>query len=172
MTGCLKQNKRQQLTLFVPEIFSTEIEQCRKKYNPEQFQLIKAHITLCREDEIEPIEMVKANLDSLIFNSFVLKLGNPILFSGNKGVLIPIVGNDEEFKNLRKRVLNNITESPKDQKPHITIMHPRNSICTEFIFKEINTLKFPDKIRFSKISLIEQALGEPWNILKEYELIN
>jgi hypothetical protein len=43
--------KRRQLTLFVPRHAVQEVERIRQKYNPEQYALIEAHITLCREDE-------------------------------------------------------------------------------------------------------------------------
>lgn len=32
------------------------LKNIRTQYNPTQFNLISAHITLCREDEIESIE--------------------------------------------------------------------------------------------------------------------
>lgn len=168
----LGKNKRRQLTLFLSESESFEIENCRKKFNFEQYKIIKCHITLCREDEIEQIEKVKFNLENLNFNSFDLEFGKPIRFSNGKGVLIPVNDNNVEFQNLRKEILNGIIKVPKNQKPHITIMHPRNSNCTDEIFETINNLKFPNKLKFSEISLIEQTLGENWNILEQYNLKN
>lgn len=170
MTEQLKKNKRRQLTLFLSEIDSSEIEKCREKYNLEQFKLIKAHITLCREDEIEQLEKIKANLNKICFKSFDLEFGKPILFSENKGVLIPVVRNEVVFQNLRVEILNGIIKLPRSQKPHITLMHPRNSTCNNEIFETIVNLKLPTKLRFSKISLIEQTFGRSWEILEEYKL--
>lgn len=172
MTEKLKKTKRRQLTLFLSESSSSEIEKCREKYNLEQFKLINAHITLCREDEIEQLERINDNLNKLCFNSFDLEIGKPIRFSDYKGVLIPIIGNEVIFQNLRAEVLNGIIEFPRNQKPHITIMHPRNSSCTDEIFETINNLKLPNKLKFNKISLIEQTFGESWAVLQEYKLKN
>ena len=158
------------MTLFLPESDSSGIEKCREKFNIEQFKLIRSHITLCREHEIDQLEKVKHNLENLRFNSFDLELGRPIRFSGDKGVLIPVIGNDELFQNIRTHILSGIIETLENHRPHITIMHPRNSTCTGEIFDKIRNLTFPTKLRFDKISLIEQTLGEKWNVLEEYKL--
>jgi len=164
--------KRRQLTLFLPESNSSDIEKCRAKFNIEQFKIIRAHITLCREHEIDQLEKVKHYLENLNFTSFYLELGKPIRFSGDKGVLISVFGNDELFQKLRTHILSGIIEYPETHEPHITIMHPRNSTCTDEIFDTILNLTFPTKLRFDKISLIEQTLGEKWNVLEEYKLEN
>ena len=57
--------KRLQLTLFIDEDKSEMIEKIRKEFNPLQFELIKSHVTLCREDELDPIEQVIQNLEKL-----------------------------------------------------------------------------------------------------------
>jgi len=48
--------------------------------------------TLCRDDEIEQLEKVKANLKKLNFCSSILEFGKPIRFSNGKGVIIPASG--------------------------------------------------------------------------------
>lgn len=73
----LGKNKRRQLTLFLLESESFEIENCRKKFNFEQYKIIKGHITLCREDEIEQIDKIRANIGNLNFDSFDLEFGKP-----------------------------------------------------------------------------------------------
>ena len=57
---------RKQLTLFL-ENSNEIIEDLRAKYNHEQFNLISAHITLCREDEIEQIEKIIDRMKSIQF---------------------------------------------------------------------------------------------------------
>jgi 2'-5' RNA ligase len=161
---------RKQLTLFLNEPENQEIETIRKTFNPEQYNLIKSHITLCREDEIEAIEKVRANLEQLNFNSFSIDFGRIVRFSDEKGVLIPAIGNCEAFHQLREKILAGIIEKPRMHEPHITLMHPRNSTCTEEIFKEVAAFKLPDTILFNKISLIEQTVGEPWQVLAEWPL--
>lgn len=58
--------RRRQLTLFVDEKQSVTIESIRQKFNPQQYRLIKAHVTLCREDEIESIDTVLYNLTNQV----------------------------------------------------------------------------------------------------------
>jgi 2'-5' RNA ligase len=81
MTKKLRVNIRRQVTLFISENDYSEIEKCRKKFNSKQYRLIKYHITLCREDEIEEFEKIAENLKKINFKSFVLNFGKPIQFS-------------------------------------------------------------------------------------------
>ena len=59
---------RQQLTLFLKDKQEI-IEEIRATYNPKQHDLIAAHITLCREEELENIESILKNLGSIKFES-------------------------------------------------------------------------------------------------------
>ena len=72
MKDKLKKIKRRQLTLFLSESCSSEIEKCRERFNLEQFKLIKAHITLCREDEIEQL---KQSAVDVFWRVFVARYG-------------------------------------------------------------------------------------------------
>ena len=162
--------KRQQLTLFIEENESMEIEKIRRKFNPEQFELIKSHVTLCREDEIEQLEKVLLNLEQLDFGFITVDFGDAIRFSNGKGVLIPAIGDNEPFQKLREKILQGIVETPRRHEPHITLMHPRNSTCTDGVFEEIEQCNFPKKIKFRTITLIEQEIGMKWNVLQEFKL--
>lgn len=161
---------RRQLTLFIPADQSIIIEDIRRKYNPEQYQLIKSHITLCREDELRDITLIKQNLASQIFKGIVLSLESAKRFSEGKGVLIPVIDNNGEFQSLRREILKEVIDNPRLHEPHITLMHPRNSTCTDDIFEEIRKKQLPSVIRFDTISLIEQSNGGAWKILDEYAL--
>ena len=141
----MNKGRRIQLTLFVDEKQSAAIERIRQKFNPLQYRLIRAHVTLCREDEIESIEKVLHNLLP----------ANDILHS---------------FRTLRSQVLYGIIEAPRNHEPHITLMHPRNSICTDDIFQQIIKINLPTIITFGKVSLIEQVEIEPWKIIQEFDL--
>jgi 2'-5' RNA ligase superfamily len=163
-------NRRIQLTLFIPENDAKTIESVRKEYNPLQYELIKTHITLCREDELEQIEKVILNLENLHQNSIDIHFRAVVRFYNTKGLMLPSMGNNESFKTLREKILTGIIHTPRNHDPHITLMHPRNSICTDEIFKEVKDYNFPNKITFNKISLIEQEMGMPWKIIKEFEL--
>ena len=164
--------KRIQLTLFIDENALGQIEKIRQEFNPEQYALIKAHATLCREDELTQIEDVILNLAKCEMNSVTINFGDITRFSDGKGVLIPAIGENEQFQNLRKTILKGIIEKPRNHQPHITLMHPRNSNCTDSIFNKIEKMELPSKITFKKISLIEQKNGKEWAVLREFEFKN
>lgn len=161
--------KRIQLTLFIPEKDSGEIDRIREAFNPEQYKLIQSHVTLCREDELGNLEKVMLNLERLNFDPVVIHFGPPIRFSDGKGVLIPATGANESFHRLREKVLDGIVEKPRLHEPHITLMHPRNARCTDEIFEQIKKRSCPAEITFRKITLIEQVLGREWMVLNEYK---
>ena len=73
-------------------------------------------------------------------------------------------------KALRSQILHGIIETPRNHEPHITLMHPRNSTCTDDIFQQISKVILPAVITFEKISLIEQIGQEPWKIIQEFDL--
>ncbi|MCC6414034.1 MAG: 2'-5' RNA ligase family protein [Saprospiraceae bacterium] len=159
---------RLQLTLFADEIVSENIEFIRRTFNPEQHALIGAHVTLCREDELEPLEKVMANLEALEFAPITIHFGKPVRFSDEKGVLLPAIGNNTPFFILRELVLNGVVETPRKHEPHLTLIHPRNATCTDAIFEKIQKIDLPESLTFTKISLIEQEMGEKWQVLKEF----
>ena len=163
-------HQRIQLTLFVDEKQSAAIERIRQKFNPLQYRLIRAHVTLCREDEIEPIEAVLYNLTQQALPKISISFGKAIRFSDDNGVLLPANDNLHSFRTLRSQVLHGIIEAPRNHEPHITLMHPRNSTCTDDIFQQISKVILPAVITFEKISLIEQIDQEPWKIIQEFDL--
>lgn len=161
---------RKQLTLFISE-YSKNIEKIRAKYNPEQFNLISAHVTLCRGDEIEPIEKVIKQIKSITLEKPVrIEFDNIERFSDGKGVLMSAKKKNPEFIKLRKSVLG-LSELVKEQLPHVTLMHPRNSTCNTKIFKEIKNNVFPTELHFDTISLIEQKNDGKWDILQEFKIV-
>jgi 2'-5' RNA ligase len=161
-------NIRQQLTLFVPTNKSQQIEKCRSTFNWERYKLIKSHITLCRDEELEELAKIKENLKNLAFNPIVLALGKPVRFAAGKGVLLPIISGHTALHNLRIAILNGVIANPKKHEPHITLLHPRNATCTNEIYTEILNIDFPEEIVFTNVSLIEQLNGGPWKILETY----
>jgi 2'-5' RNA ligase len=162
--------KRQQLTLFIEKKDSEIIESVRQKYNPIQFSLIKSHIALCREDELLDLGRLVQNLENLNSTNLSINFGNVHRFSEGKGVLIPTCGDQQEIYNLRKQILTGIIAAPRIIDAHITLMHPRNSKCTDTIFEQIKKENFPKQIIFKKISLIEQELNKPWSILQDFKI--
>ena len=144
---------RQQLTLFLKDKQEI-IEQIRATYNPRQHNLIAAHFTLGREDEIENIESILDNVRAIRFkNPIKIELEHVERFSDSKGVWIPIKFPNPDFDSLRIAILGKASHSPL---AHIPLMHPRNSICTDDIFKEIDTYILPKTLCFDEITPIEQ----------------
>ncbi len=164
-------NIRRQLTLFVCEKDAITIEQIRQKFNPLQFKLIKSHVTLCREDEIENLEQVIENFLFSTHTEIVIEFGKVIRFDNGKGLLLSANTDSEEFQELRKQILIGQTSSKK-QEPHITLMHPRNSICTDDIFEQVAKMSLPKKIKFDCVSLIEQKDGGKWSTIQKFKLKN
>jgi len=161
---------RRQLTLFVNKDDAATIEAIRSKYNPKQRELINCHVTLCREDEIENIDGVLHNLAKLNEKPLIIHFGRVTRFNDGKGVLIPATNENEAFHELRKQVLKRLNDNPGRHEPHITLMHPRNSTCTDKIFEEIEQVNLPSQLIFNSISLIEQVDGGQWKILKTFKI--
>lgn len=166
----MKKNTRRQLTLFVDKSDASEIESIRKKFNPGQYQLIDSHVTLCREDEIENIAIILENLQQLDTPKITIQFGHVIRFDNGNGVLLPASGENEQYHQLRSKILEGSGVSIKQHQPHITLMHPRNSNCTGEVFKEIQNANLPASLSFETISLIEQVDGRRWQIVKQYKL--
>jgi 2'-5' RNA ligase len=163
-------NIRRQLTLFVNRKDAETIEQVRKEFNPIQFALIKSHVTLCREDEIENLDLVLLNLLSLAHPEIIIEFGKAARFDHDKGLLLPVTSGTDQFQELRKKVLVGLCDNPRKQDPHITLMHPRNSTCTDNIFDKIEKVSLPSRLIFKRISLIEQEDGKQWRTLQDFDL--
>ena len=160
---------RKQLTLFVNPKDAVQIEAIRAEYNSVQYELIPAHVTLCREDEIEPIAETIKRIQSISLEKPIeIAFKKVERFSNGKGVFMPCVEEYLAFTNLRRAVLGQ-SILQKHQEPHITLMHPRNSTCTDALFTQIAAKTLPTKLTFSTISLIEQKNGGVWKILQEFE---
>lgn len=168
----MSSNIRRQLTLFVEPEEAITIEQIRQEFNPRQFEIINAHVTLCREDEIENLDQVLSNLGLLTQTqqNFSIEFGKVERFDNGKGLFLPAINDNNEFDDLRKQVLFGLNDNPRSQKPHITLMHPRNSTCTDKIFKQVEEISLPSKLEFRQVSLIEQENGGKWKIIKKFDL--
>ncbi|MEO7523885.1 MAG: 2'-5' RNA ligase family protein [Ferruginibacter sp.] len=163
---------RTQLTLFVEENKSEAIERIREKFNPEQYALIKSHVTICREHELEQIEKIISGLIKLRHSPITINFGKVIRFSNGAGVLLPAAGDNKEYHSLRQIILQPVIQNIQEASPHITLMHPGNSFCTNNLYQELENIRFPVRLQFRKISLIEQEAGKKWQIVREFELTN
>lgn len=163
-------NIRRQLTLFVDKKYASEIESIRRKFNPRQQQLIDSHVTLCREDEIGNIDKVLDNLQNLDKSTITIQFGQATKFDNNKGVLLPAFGDNELFHQLREKILIALNMPVRRHEPHITLMHPRNSNCTDETFEEIQSVNLPTSLKFDTVSLIEQIDEGQWQIVNRFNL--
>jgi 2'-5' RNA ligase len=159
---------RKQLSMYVPSDVAKAIEGVRKVVDPIQSSLIPAHITLCREDELYDLSKLKDRLSNIAVKPLTLSFGKPEVFSGH-GLLLNCVEGEEEFRFLREYLL--ISKNIRNQKPHITLAHPRNPKSIGNLLS--NTLKLAEiiKITFPTIYLIEQEGDGPWQVLERYELL-
>ncbi len=137
-----------------------EIVALRREFNPVQAQLIPAHVTLCREDEVDDWEAIALRIVTLRPVAVTLHFGGPVR-EGNL-VLLPTVGSTESFDQLRCDLLSVQSTAPRKHAPHITLIHPRNGVCTDAIFEEIAARIEPFTATFREISLIEQCDGGVW----------
>ena len=161
---------RTQLTLFLEH--ADDIERVRATFNPQQHALIACHVTLCREDEIEPQwEKVLYNLENLSAAPVTVQLGAPIRFDDGRGVMLPAEGDNAAFRQLRAAVLRGAIDAPRRHQPHITLLHPRNATCTDDVFEQIGQYQFPRSVVFRHISWIRQLESSaPWEVLRRFEL--
>lgn len=164
------QHSRLQMTLFVDE-GREFFESVRIRYNPVQQALIAAHITLCREDELLFLPKVVDNIRGLRPQPLTVTLGPPERFAEGRGLFLPGVGKNDGFHQLRMELLKGVMVNPRYQHPHITLIHPRNGLCTTAIFEELKQYTFPAKLQFQRISLICQQGEQAWQLLEEFHLV-
>ena len=160
---------RRQLTLFVDEYDAGIIEQIRMEYNPVQYGLIKSHVTLCREEELEQADKILEQLPQLDHGPVMINFGPIERFSGGKGLWLPGTGDNEQFHSLRKHILQG-EDDVKRTVPHITLIHPRNADCTDTIFETIKKTDLPQQLLFNNISLVEQENEVGWKTISVFKL--
>ncbi|MBE9103237.1 2'-5' RNA ligase family protein [Vacuolonema iberomarrocanum] len=157
-------NIRRQLSLFLPEPERSQLDVIRQKYDPKQQAIIPAHVTLCRDEELEPWAALEERLVSLKSIEITFVLGAPTLIEAG-GVLVPMANSSTAFDDLRHRLLG---DRCTRQIPHITLLHPRHAAGKEHAYEAISHEVLPTSVTLTEISLIEQVNGGIWNILSRY----
>ena len=150
---------RRQITLYVPHAERARIEQLRERYNPIQFSLINAHVTLCRDEEVCDWPNLLTRAQQIHAIDISLEFGSPI--KEGDLVYLPVAGTTDDFDNLRIRLL----EDPncRIQEPHITIVHPRNGTCNGEQFEKIcEVFSANFTIPFRSFTFIQKHGAEPW----------
>lgn len=158
---------RKQLSMYVPPDGARDIEAVRRLVDPVQSSLIPAHVTLCREDELGDIASVRARLRSVPFEPLALRFGKLVAFSGH-GLLLECVRGEGRFRALREYLLG--SSRVREQKPHITLAHPRNPKSSGNSLSNTSTLPEVIEVTFPSVYLVEQEGGRPWRLLEKYEL--
>ena len=160
---------RTQLSLYVPEDVRAPIEAVRALLDPVQAELIPAHVTLCREDELLNLDpnSLKLKLNAAQAISFTLTFGAPERFHEH-GVLLPCVAGEAEFQALRRWLLGEA--HGKHQVPHMTLAHPRNPKTSTNTMENASKLPGGLAVTFTTVSRIHQVGSTEWRLLETYKL--
>jgi hypothetical protein len=150
---------RRQLTLFVPNGAAPAIDAVRQRVDPVQFGLIAAHVTLCREDEIEGLDIAELRTRLAHVPPLTLVFGAPTPFAGH-GMLLPCIEGAPAFHELRVIVLG--TSGIRAHEAHITLAHPRNPLAPDNVAATYRSLSATIAITFAEVALIEQRDAQPW----------
>ena len=160
---------RIQLSLYVPEPVATSLESVRRTLDPVQSSLIPAHVTLCREDELAPMEngTLLSRLADIPMESVTLHFGKPEPFHEH-GILLPCIAGDNEFIALREHILG--SRFIRRQSPHITLAHPRNPKAEGNCLANARVLPERISVTFTRINFIEQTGITPWRVLDTFSI--
>jgi len=151
--------KRRQASMFLTDQF--QIEALRSRYNPVQARLIPAHVTLCREDEVTDWDVFRTSVDSLCPIEITLTFGIPV--REDNFVYLPVQKGLGDLQEFRRTVLR---KEARDLSPHLTLIHPRNGVCTDQIFADISATIFsPFQYTFREVMVIEQENGGVWHVI-------
>lgn len=155
----MDESHRKQVTLFIPRRLRSYVETIRERYNPAQHKLIAAHVTLCRDDEVANWSAVQACTRQLKPVEVSLEFGAPQ--RDGDFVYLPATSDTASFDALRRTILDD--PNCRIQKPHITLIHPRNGTCTDAIYDEICESIGRLKITFDTITFIGKVGRLPWS---------
>ncbi len=157
---------RRQATLFLRATASAKVEGLRARFNAVQHGLIRAHVTLLREDEVRDWDVVASRLNARGPTLVSLSFGAPV--RDRDLVYLPTAGSTESFDRLRAELLAEGFGPIRAHAPHITLVHPRNATCSDAEFDAICRIYEPFSATFDAVTFIEQTAGEPWKELAAF----
>ncbi len=162
-------NSRRQLTLFVSPPWGPRLDAVRRVLDPVQAALIAAHVTLCREDEVEGLEssVLFRRVRSWAAGPIDLNFGRPTRFQDH-GVLLPCEQGLGEFQRLRQWLLQDL--KAREHGAHITLAHPRNPRAAGNSEGAMDACPQALELRFATVALIEQEASAPWRLIHEAAL--
>ena len=160
---------RRQLSLYVPTPQAEAIDALRRVLDPVQASLIPAHVTLCREDELDDVSPAELGLrlGVDIVRPIGLSFGPPQMFDGH-GVLLPCVGDQSAFQSLRRIALGK--EDVRAHTPHITLAHPRNPKASGNTAASLPLAPCVWQITFAEAVLIEQTNDAKCHVMQRFAL--
>ncbi len=155
---------RRQLSLFLPEPERSLVDAIRQRLDPRQHAIIPAHVTLCREAEIEDWSTIRTTLQSL--DGVAVKLGFGLPERLQDGcILLPAQGNTAMYDDLRRKILGSACAI---HLPHITLLHPRHSAGRDDDLAALAEETLPEIIQFRCVQVIEQMHGSKWHVIEQY----
>ena len=162
-------NSRTQLTLFPALPLRSKLDALRLSLDPVQASLIPAHVTLCREDEIENQDLttILQRARSWPHGALTLSFGQAQRFNGH-GILLPCLLGSSTFQDLRQWLLQG--PAVREHHAHLTLAHPRNPRSSGNNEASLAACPQSLELSFRSVSLIEQHGGLPWRVLQEASL--
>lgn len=157
---------RRQATLFLQR--RSWVNKIRLELNPAQAKLIDAHVTLCREDEVADWEELGRRLKELRPQAITLDFGPP--HRDGDLVYIPCDGSTDAFDDVRITLLGTELADPRKHVPHITLIHPRNGVCSDSDFASIISVFEPFSYTFDEVAFIQQENGGIWDTVQTFRL--
>ena len=153
----------------MPPPAAAVLEAVRRQVDPVQARLIPAHVTLCREDELDGLapEVLAARSAAPGISPLELVFGRPEAFHGH-GILLPYTAGEPAYHALRSRLLGG--GAIRRAEPHLTLAHPRNPRVPGDTLALANALPEALRITFDVARLIEQEPGAPWRVLAAFPL--
>lgn len=160
---------RRQLTLFIPGAVAAHVESVRRIMDPLQHRRIRAHVTLCRDAELEALapEALQERLHAARPGPLTLRFGPPERFEGH-GMLLGCTAGHADYKRLREVLLGHGLE--RLERPHITLAHPRNPKAPGNLLANASILEHGISVTFRTVSLVEQQDGGAWAELAGWAL--
>ncbi len=160
---------RRQATLFLPSGVGDAVEVIRARLNPAQSRLIRAHVTLCREDEVADWDALVTRLAQI--KSLAVDLSFTELVRNGNLVFATVAGSTNSFDEVRNALLSTETTLPRIHRPHITLIHPRNGKCDDATFAIAKDLFKPFSVRFNCITIIEQVDSGTWQEIAAFRCL-
>ncbi len=159
---------RRQLTLFLPPEQQAVIEPIRLKLDPRQHAIIQAHVTLCRDEDLDHWPEHHQHLASLEPFSLTMRFGGPEIMPDGCVLLRPTQG-AEQYQTLRQKILGS---SARAHGAHITLLHPRSSNGITYDLENIARATAGLEVTFHTICLIEQLGSSAWRVRQQYGAAN